>query len=328
HASARGPSRRALARRLPPSSGRGRRGHRGSRRVSDSRKNAICRQMSGEAGCRIVARSGSVRKSGNVLQGRGVEALRREPSERPGACVGLQERACPRRLRLERSEGACDRLSGEAFRLEPGPDRGVPEPSPGEPGRAAACHAAVVEEAGPLERVERIGRSRASREPLGEALPRMVAVPQRPDGDLQRLRATELPREGTRGLAVERPSYGETAPDDGVRGREPPRGAVELDLDAPPRPLAQRGDDAHGYSAAPTSATAAAAAAAFAALLDGSPFSGTSSSTGSRRAETTCSGPISSWICWRICCVTSGCSRRNAVAFWRPWPSRSSPKLK
>ena len=27
-------------------------------------------------------------------------------------------------------------------------------------------------------------------------------------------------------------------------------------------------------------------------------------------------------------CVTSGCSRRNAVAFWRPWPRRSSSKLK
>ena len=39
-------------------------------------------------------------------------------------------------------------------------------------------------------------------------------------------------------------------------------------------------------------------------------------------------GRPAAWIRARIPCVTSGCSRRNAVAFWRPWPSRSSPKLK
>ena len=36
----------------------------------------------------------------------------------------------------------------------------------------------------------------------------------------------------------------------------------------------------------------------------------------------------SAWMRARICWQTSGCSRRKAVAFWRPWPSRSSSKLK
>src|SRR5215203_7466895 len=45
-------------------------------------------------------------------------------------------------------------------------------------------------------------------------------------------------------------------------------------------------------------------------------------------AETICSGPACAWIWCRIDWTTSGCSLRNALAFWRPWPSRSSPKLK
>ena len=39
-------------------------------------------------------------------------------------------------------------------------------------------------------------------------------------------------------------------------------------------------------------------------------------------------GPASRCSAPRIFCVTSGCSRRNAAALWRPWPSRSSSKLK
>src|SRR5262249_26508032 len=52
------------------------------------------------------------------------------------------------------------------------------------------------------------------------------------------------------------------------------------------------------------------------------------SSWASSRAETTCPSAACAWIAWRIPCTTSGCSFRNAAAFWRPWPRRSSPKLK
>ena len=39
-------------------------------------------------------------------------------------------------------------------------------------------------------------------------------------------------------------------------------------------------------------------------------------------------GPGAAWSWARIAWQTSGCSRRNAVALWRPWPSRSSPNEK
>src|SRR5260370_35589541 len=98
----------------------------------------------------------------------------------------------------------------------------------------------------------------------------------------------------------------------------------------PARPLDEHHSAEPSYSsdAAPTSATAATAAATFAVLLLGAPLLSASETIGSNRAETTWSGPICTWIPWRICCVTSGRSLRHAVAFWRPWPRRSSPKLK
>lgn len=49
---------------------------------------------------------------------------------------------------------------------------------------------------------------------------------------------------------------------------------------------------------------------------------------GRSRAEMTCSSGASAWIRARICCTRSGFSERKLVAFWRPWPRRSSPKLK
>src|SRR5438093_13439571 len=126
----------------------------------------------------------------------------------------------------------------------------------------------------------------------------------RPHGDAERLRPAKLARERACRLAVERTADGETRPHHRVGGEEPPRCPVELDLDASARALMQRGDDRNPYSSdvPPTSATAAAAAAAFAALPLGAPFSDASSSTGRSRAETTCSGPTSSWIRSTICC--------------------------
>src|SRR3954453_13623984 len=84
---------------------------------------------------------------------------------------------------------------------------------------------------------------------------------------------------------------------------------------------------------ATSSASTAASADSFAVFPFGDlPFGGfplaSASSSGRRRAETTWSGPASAWMRVRICWPTSGCSRRKAVAFWRPWPSRSSSKLK
>ena len=110
---------------------------------------------------------------------------------------------------------------------------------------------------------------------------------------------SQLAPQGPRGLAVERPSDLEPAAHDRSRRHEPPRGAVELDLDASAWPLVQGGDD-HLYesvsASAPTpAATAAATAAAFAAFVVPPPFpeppfsdiASCSSATGSSRAETT-----------------------------------------
>ena len=41
-----------------------------------------------------------------------------------------------------------------------------------------------------------------------------------------------------------------------------------------------------------------------------------------------CSSGASAWMRARICWTRSGFSERKLVAFWRPCPSRSSPKLK
>ena len=97
-----------------------------------------------------------------------------------------------------------------------------------------------------------------------------------------------------------------------------------------PTPAPQRLDRAPASSTAPRrprrSSPAAAAAAAFFFAADllvvrrRRPAAAVPRRPGRRRAA-----PGSAA---RIRWSTSGCSRRNAVAFWRPWPSRSSSKLK
>src|SRR5581483_9311327 len=79
----------------------------------------------------------------------------------------------------------------------------------------------------------------------------------------------------------------------------------------------------HAFAAAGSSSVSAA-------LASGSTGSTSSAcaAAGSSRAETTCPSSACIWIRWRIAWQTSGCSRRKAVAFCRPWPSRSSSKLK
>src|SRR5439155_3740054 len=82
------------------------------------------------------------------------------------------------------------------------------------------------------------------------------------------------------------------------------------------------------FTGVSASAAASAFASAFALGFESPSVCASFSRSGSSRAETTWSGPASAWIRARTCWATSGCSRRNAVAFCRPCPSRSSSKLK
>src|SRR4051794_27309799 len=287
--------------------------------------------------CLIVARSGLVRKSDRLFERPCVETLAREPANGLGAAAGcLEQRPGALELGLELLESRLDEVAGEPLAFEREADRGVAVAPPGEGLRPIRGHPGIVDEPGLLERpqgvVPRVGPSAAAREPRLEPAARVVAVAERAQRNAERGRASQLAPERPGGLAVERATDREAGPHHRVGGNEPPRPAVEIDLDTVARPLPQRGDDGRSYAysseeGAPTSASAAAAAATFAALPAGAPLLSASSTSGISRAETTCSGNCS-WICWRICCVTSGCSRRNAVALWRPWPSRSSPKLK
>jgi hypothetical protein len=68
-------------------------------------------------------------------------------------------------------------------------------------------------------------------------------VAQRADGDAEGPCPSELTAERPCRLAIERPADDVVRPDDGVCGNEPPRSAVEIDLDAAARPLPQRRDD-------------------------------------------------------------------------------------
>ena len=94
-------------------------------------------------------------------------------------------------------------------------------------------------------------------------------------------------------------------------GDSPPRTAVELDRDER-APLAERRDGRHrtspGQASAGTSSAIGTSASAEASI-------GASVDCGSSRADTTCSGPASAWIRWRIDCTRSGFSERKAVAF-------------
>src|SRR5437588_1038318 len=291
-------------------------------------------KMSGEDAW-ILARLGLVRKSRQVFERGGVEAARAEPADRSRPwSPELQQFPGPRGLRLEPGEGRGHGLGPEPLALEREANRCVAVPSRCKGPGPRGGNPPVVDETGLLERLEhvslRLCPGSASGEPLLEPAAREVAVAERSHRDPERLGAPQLPAERPRRLAIECSADEESRAHHCRRRHEPPRDAVELHLDSVARPLAQRRDDGHysADSASPAATTAAAAAAAFAPLPLDEPFSAASSTTGSSRAETTCSGPSSSWMRWRICCVTSGCSRRNAVAFCRPWPSRSSPKLK
>jgi hypothetical protein len=71
-------------------------------------------------------------------------------------------------------------------------------------------------------------------------------VPERPRGNTERVRPAQLASERARRLAVERAPDPEAGAHHRVGGNGAPRGAVEVNLDAPARPLPQRGDDRNG----------------------------------------------------------------------------------
>src|SRR5579862_36252 len=247
-----------------------------------------------------------------------VEATRRQPA---GGAPPAEQLLDALGLRLQARHRSFERFSGEALVLEPEPDCLVSPPPCRERPGPRRRRPGVVQVAVSGERLDRVVATRHG-QPLGQCLTRQVPMAEHTGRPLERSRSPQLPRERPRRLAVEAAPDEESRPDHRVGGKRPPPRTVELDVDAAPRTLPQRGDGPHAGTSTSTSSSSLSFA------FGGLPFVEGSSSTGRSRADTTCSGPMSSWMRCRICCVTSGCSRRNAVAFCRPWPRRSSPKLK
>ena len=182
----------------------------------------------------MVARLGLLRKSCQLGD---VEAAGGEPAERLRASTtGCMEGPGAFRLGLEARDRLGRRAGLEALALEQRADRGVAVAARGERPGAAGGQAGVVDEPGALERVERGcprgGSGPARGEPGVESLPRAVAVLECAHGDPERVLPAKLSAERARRLSVERAPDGEPGPDDRVGGNEPPRRAVELDLDA------------------------------------------------------------------------------------------------
>ena len=197
---------------------------------------------------------------------------------------------------------------------EPPRDRGVPETAAGQRRGATGGEAAVVD--GALGHAERRG-ARHRRSPRARGASRLadaeVARAERPARPGRRhVRAT---RAGSP-AAASRPPVPTVSPTQTTTSTGSVRHSrsSRLDDDA----AASRGSPSRGPRATrgATATSSVAACSASAAALGG----------GGRTRPAP--GGASFWIDARIACVTSGCSRRNAVAFWRPWPSRSSPKLK
>jgi len=196
----------------------------------------------------ILARSGLIRKSVGRLERGLVEPPGCEPARgfRPEAAF-LDLPASPLGLRLEPRERLGHDLGGEPFALEPEADRRVSVATLGERLGPKRRNPSVVHEPGLLEGGERVlagvGAGPVPLEPFLEPPPGKVAVAERSSGGADRLGSAELAPEQPRRVAVERAPDRQAGPHDGIGRHEPPRGAVELDLDLPPRPLAQRRDD-------------------------------------------------------------------------------------
>jgi hypothetical protein len=247
------------------------------------------------------------------------------PGEEPKCSVGrpleLEHAPGPLRLRFELSEGLVGGVVGESLLGEPPPDRIVAVAALSERLRPRGGGSAVVDEPCALERIDRpapLGRCDApSRESRFEPGRAQVTVAQCSCGRVDCLDAAKLGAKPSKKGPVELEPSAKSAADYHLRRQAPPGRTVEVDLDLPGAGLPKSGDSGYAETSSASSGTGSGNAA---------PCS--TAALGSRRAETTWSGPASAWRRCRICCVTSGCSRRKADAFWRPCPSRSSSKLK
>ena len=235
------------------------------------------------------------------------------PEERRRDGLALDQPSGPVALGLERGDGirSCVRL--DLAPPEVGPDGRVPIAATRKQLGTALRQPGVVEGPGAGKSRDRLlaggrGVSRP-REALVESPLGAVAGRKRSRGRGERLGAPDFARQLTRSEPVERAADCEAGPYDRGRRQDTPRPAVELDRNPAALPLAQPRDD-RGHASASAVASASAATSALPLL-----FSTSSTATGSSRADAIWSEPSSAWICCRIPCVTSGCSRRKAVAF-------------
>ena len=237
-------------------------------------------------------------------------------------------------LRRERGHCCLHLRLAEPLPRQPGRDGRV-SPSPDRQGASAALRRSrVVDDAGASERRDGpVGISRRTprvRSRSRKRRARDVAPRQRPRRQLQRLCSPG----SRRGLAGAAGRARLPAP---ARSEERPR--RERRASGFRRPPARRGRGGPAgrpsASGPPPSSSAALGRRGGRLRLDlalgarrrGQPSSRRRpSGEDARRRPRRARG--SAWTARRIPSVTSGCSLRNAVAFWRPCPSRSSPKLK
>ena len=183
--------------------------------------------------------------------------------------------------------------------------------------RPSASHgvALVVDEPRALGAVERVPPLRpahpGARETSLQARPAVLPSCERTQRHLVRTAPPKRPGKLPGTLAVERNAGAQSRDDGSVDGNGAPRNTVDLDRDAVP----ERADGGDGGR--PPMAVAGPLGQASEPTSSGTGETSTTptSALGSRRAETSCSGPASAWIRVRIVWTRSGFSVRNAVAF-------------
>ena len=246
------------------------------------------------------------RVAGEPASGKASQECRRD-------ALAREQTADAGRLGVEGGHCVGDSLGPDQAPTEVGSDRGIAVAAAREHPRPALCQPRVVDEPSAIETRERLlprraGVPRSCQPPL-ELAARSPARRERPSRLSQRSRATYLACKLARGVPIQASPDRNPCPDNGICRQHTPRLTVELDGHPAAPALSQSGD---GRRHASASAEASASAATSALPFDAAD---SSAATGSSRADATWSEPSSTWICWRICCVTSGCSRRKAVAF-------------
>src|SRR5438445_3511243 len=294
------------------------------------RKSCFCRQNVKWNASRSYRASRLLRKPDRTRDL--LEGLAREPpsgqapQERRSDGLAGDEPPGAVELGLESSDRVGCELGRDQALFQVAADAHVAVAAPREHLRTAVGEAYIVEHADAAEGGDRVVTGHSGVACAGQTLLeialRAAGGRQRTRRRSERLRTAQLAGQLACDRAIQSTPCSEPGPHDDIRRQDTPPLAVELDGNAVTFPRMQPRDGGdHASASADASASAATSALPFDAA-DSSPV------VGSRRAEATWSEPSSTWIFWRICCVTSGCSRRKAVAFWRPWPSRSSPKLK